>query len=84
MRAIFHSGRPLYTQDAPCEANAGGLCFEFIRFFELFTDLREFCLPLKREVQVLGTTIAPEVAAFERVTAFEYEQVIEFARTQSD
>ena len=42
--------------------NAGGLSHQFIHFFEPFTDYREFRLPCKREVQVLGKTIVPEVA----------------------
>ena len=37
----------------------------------------------KREVQVFGKTIVPEVAAFERGAAFEDEQVSELAFAQA-
>ena len=63
------------------ELNAGGLSHQFVHFFEPFTDLRECDLPCKREVQVLGKTIVPEVAALERGTALEDEQFFELALT---
>ena len=53
------------------ETNAGGLNHHFIYFFEAFADLRKPHLLCKREVQVLGEAIVPEVAALECSAAFE-------------